>query len=250
MDGIKIEVTGNIARVIEKPSRITSGTVGLPAEFTFDSQWEGLSKTAVFRGSHVIKNVESLGTETIVPWEVLEKPGAWLSVGVYGTNEDGTVVIPTTWANVSPITIGVDPDGDPSTDPTLPVWQRLLDDVGDLPGLHTEARDNLVEAINEAFHIAMAGGVGGVITISEVTLRASAWQTVEEKLHSQVVTINGVKEYSKVDLLPSAEQLAIFHNKDLAFVTENEDGVVTVYAIGDKPTMDYTMQVQIAEVKL
>jgi hypothetical protein len=51
-----------------------------------------------------------------------------------------------------------------------------------------------------------------------------------------------------VDLLPSAEQLAIFHNKDVAFVTENEDGVVTVYAIGDKPTQNYTMQVQITEV--
>lgn len=249
MDGIKIEVTGNVARVIEKPSRITSGTVGLPAEFTFDSQWEGLSKTAVFRGSHVIKNVESLGTETIVPWEVLEKPGAWLSVGVYGTNADGTVVIPTTWANVSPVTTGVDPDGDPSTDPTLPVWQRLLDDVGDLPGLRTEAKENLVEAINEAYYTALTGGDGGAITISEVTLRSSAWVGAESP-YSQVVTINGVTPYSKVDLLPSVEQLAVFHNKDLAFVTENEDGVVTVYAIGDKPTMDYTMQVQIAEVKL
>jgi hypothetical protein len=44
------------------------------------------------------------------------------------------------------------------------------------------------------------------------------------------------------------EQLAIFHNKDVAFVTENEDGVVTVYAIGDKPTQDYTIQVSITEV--
>ena len=41
---------------------------------------------------------------------------------------------------------------------------------------------------------------------------------------------------------------AIFHDKDLAFVTENEDGVVTVYSIGDKPTNDYTIQVSITEV--
>jgi hypothetical protein len=44
------------------------------------------------------------------------------------------------------------------------------------------------------------------------------------------------------------EQLAIFHSKDVAFVTENEDGVVTVFAIGDKPALDYTMQAQITEV--
>lgn len=83
--------------------------------------------------------------------------------------------------------------------------------------------------------------------ISEVTLLASAW-TGADSLYSQVVTIDGITEYSKVDLLPSVEQLAIFHNKDVAFVTENEDGVVTVYAIGDKPTLDYTIQVSITEV--
>ena len=86
--------------------------------------------------------------------------------------------------------------------------------------------------------------------LTSVTILASAWVTESESLHSQVVTIPGITEYSKVDLLPSVEQLAIFHNKDVAFVTENEDGVVTVYAIGDKPTLDYTMQVQITEVEV
>jgi hypothetical protein len=83
--------------------------------------------------------------------------------------------------------------------------------------------------------------------LSNVTLLASKW-TGADSLYSQVVTIDGITPYSKVDLLPSVEQLAIFHNKDVAFVTENEDGVVTVFAIGDKPTQDYTMQVSITEV--
>ena len=91
-------------------------------------------------------------------------------------------------------------------------------------------------------------GSGGSSRLTNVTLLASAWKTESESLHSQVVTIAGVTPYSKVDLLPSAEQLAIFHNKDVTFVTENEDGVVTVYAIGDKPILDYTMQAQITEV--
>jgi hypothetical protein len=84
--------------------------------------------------------------------------------------------------------------------------------------------------------------------LSEVTITASAWKGAGN-LYSQVVAITGITPYSKVDLLPSVEQLAIFHNKDVAFVTENEDGVVTVFAIGDKPTQDYTMQVQITEVE-
>lgn len=94
--------------------------------------------------------------------------------------------------------------------------------------------------------VVIAGG-GSVAKLSTVTLSASKWKG-SDSLYSQVVTIPGVTPYSKVDLLPSVEQLAIFHNKDVAFVTENEDGVVTVYAIGDKPLLDYTMQVQITEV--
>ena len=86
-------------------------------------------------------------------------------------------------------------------------------------------------------------------SIGEVTLLASAWVT-EGTRYSQVVEIDGVTEYSQVDLKPSIEQLDIFHDKDLAFVTENEDGVVTVYALGDKPTNDYTIQVTITEVSI
>ena len=84
--------------------------------------------------------------------------------------------------------------------------------------------------------------------LATVTVLSSAWVSVADSLYSQVVEIEGITEYSKVDLLPSVEQLAIFHNKDVAFVTENEDGVVTVFAIGTKPTNDYTMQVSITEV--
>jgi hypothetical protein len=85
------------------------------------------------------------------------------------------------------------------------------------------------------------------IRIAEVSLLASEW-TGDASPYSQVIDIEGITEYSQVDLKPSVEQLTIFHDKDLAFVTENEDGVVTVYAIGDKPLDNYTIQVSITEV--
>lgn len=84
--------------------------------------------------------------------------------------------------------------------------------------------------------------------LTEVKILASAW-VGESSPYSQVVTIDGVTEFSKVDLQPSVEQLEIFHEKDLAFSTENDGGVVTVYAIGDRPTLDYTIQATITEVK-
>lgn len=83
--------------------------------------------------------------------------------------------------------------------------------------------------------------------ISAVTLLASAWDG-DDNLYSQVVEIDGTTEYSQVDLKPSAEQLDIFNNKEIGFVTENEDGVITVYLIGNKPENDYTIQVSITEV--
>ena len=83
--------------------------------------------------------------------------------------------------------------------------------------------------------------------ISEVTLLANAW-IGNDDLYSQVVNIDGVTVNSQVDLTPDVEQLLIFREKDLTFVTENENGVVTVFAIGQKPQNDYTIQVTITEV--
>ena len=88
---------------------------------------------------------------------------------------------------------------------------------------------------------------GSKATISVVDLLADKW-VGGENLYSQIVAIDGVTENSQVDLTPSVEQLVIFYAKDLTFVTENNGGIVTVYAIGQKPENDYTIQVTITEV--
>ncbi len=85
------------------------------------------------------------------------------------------------------------------------------------------------------------------VRVAEITLLAANWKG-DASPYSQVVAIDGVTPYSQVDLTPSVEQLTIFHDKDLVFVTENEDGTVTVYAIGQKPENDYTIQATIKEV--
>jgi hypothetical protein len=88
---------------------------------------------------------------------------------------------------------------------------------------------------------------GSTATIGVANLLAANW-VGEGNLYSQIVSIEGVTENSQVDLTPSVEQLVIFYQKDLSFVTEQENGVVTVYAIGQKPENDYTVQVTITEV--
>lgn len=83
--------------------------------------------------------------------------------------------------------------------------------------------------------------------IATITLRANAW-TGSANPWSQAVTVNGVSANSKIDLQPTAQQIVALQNADIALMAENNNGVVTVYALGGKPTVDYTMQVLITEV--
>ena len=104
---------------------------------------------------------------------------------------------------------------------------------------------NLMDtAISELYSI-----IGSAVTIDYVSLPAANWVGSGYR-YSQVVDIPGVTENSQVDLTPSVDQLVIFYEKDLTFVTENDGGKLTVYAIGQKPTNDYTIQVTITEVTI
>lgn len=85
------------------------------------------------------------------------------------------------------------------------------------------------------------------IRIADITLLAANWNG-ETSPYSQIVTIDGITPYTQVDITPDVEQLTVFRDKDLAFVTENEDGVVTVFCIGQKPQNDYIVQVTLTEV--
>lgn len=80
-----------------------------------------------------------------------------------------------------------------------------------------------------------------------ISLLASEW-VEDEGRYAQVITLPNITPYSKIDLQPTAEQLTIFHEKDIAFVTENENGIVTVFCIGQKPANDYVMQATVTEV--
>jgi hypothetical protein len=76
------------------------------------------------------------------------------------------------------------------------------------------------------------------------------WKPDADDRYYQVVTVQNavITSNSKVDLLPDARQLSIFHEKDLAFVAENEDGVVKVYCVGQVPQNPYDINVTVTEV--
>jgi hypothetical protein len=87
-------------------------------------------------------------------------------------------------------------------------------------------------------------------TPASVTIYADRWVEATDKRWYQTVTIDNatITPNSKVDLQPSSEQLSIFYEKDLAFVAENEDGVVSIFCVGQVPKNDYTIQCTVTEV--
>lgn len=91
------------------------------------------------------------------------------------------------------------------------------------------------------------GNAGAAAKLAEITLPVSSWKGATSP-YSQVVEIEGVSINSMVNLQLSVEQIQIFSQKDIAFSTENDGGEVTVYAFGEKPDADYTIQATIMEV--
>lgn len=83
--------------------------------------------------------------------------------------------------------------------------------------------------------------------VATITLTASAW-TGSANPYSQVVEISSVTTATKIDLQPTAQQIVALQNEDIALMAENNEGVVTIYALGNIPSSDMTIQVLLTEV--
>ena len=126
-------------------------------QFVFSSDWDGLTKTAVFQaGSDKYSVLLDESNEAPIPWEVLQNPRRTLYAGVYGTNGE-SLVLPTIWASLGTIQEGANP-GQDTQPPTPSVYEQILAEIGNLDNLATSAKDSLVSAINELYY---SGGGGG-----------------------------------------------------------------------------------------
>lgn len=110
---------------------VTSGSVNVyPVRFKFSEDWDGLSRTAIFRAGTESRSILlGDGDEAVIPWEVLEKPHVHLSCGVYGA-KDGSTVLPTIWADMGLIWQGAKPEGESAGPPTPDIWEQKLDAKG------------------------------------------------------------------------------------------------------------------------
>lgn len=82
-----------------------------------------------------------------------------------------------------------------------------------------------------------------------IDIPISGW-TGSGLLYSQTVSVPIVIGNSQVDLRPSPDQLQELLTSEISLTAANESGSVTVFAIGGKPTSDYTMQIIVSEVEM
>ena len=144
---------------------LTSGMVGQTIHFEYSHDFDGLMITAIFTDGKNTVNVVNPGNECIIPHEVLTTVGATVQVGIYAVRDE-ELVIPTVYATIGTVLRGANPNEGSSGSPTIPTWQQIQEIIGDLNDLETEAKDNLVAAINEA---AKSGGGSGSCECTSAT---------------------------------------------------------------------------------
>ena len=159
---IKVTFNKTCGRCVQSEP-LTSGMVGQTVEFEYSTDFDGLTLTAVFTNGKKTVAVLDPDKQCVIPHEVLDIVGTVVKVGIYAVR-GSELVIPTVYASIGIVLNGADPSGDVSADPTLPVWAQLQTLIGNLNDLETEAKNNLVAAINEA---AQTGGGGS----ASITMR-------------------------------------------------------------------------------
>ena len=91
------------------------------------------------------------------------------------------------------------------------------------------------------------GSAGSAALIRQMDLPADGWKGAVSPFF-QTVQLEDITVRSKVDILPTYQQLEAFRSLELVLTTENNDGILTVYAIGQKPRQDLHFQTMITEV--
>lgn len=157
---LSFSVTGQRIEIVE-PAMLVAGTVNIyNASFSFDADWDGFQRTAVFSCGSVSREQLLTDDACTLPWEVLTA-GKYLRVGVYGTK--GEKRLPTIWTeHALYISSGAGPTEE-AAEPSPTLVEQILAKMGDLSSLKTEDKSSLVAAVNEIW-ASGGGGSGASVT--------------------------------------------------------------------------------------
>lgn len=223
MTSIKLYVTGAEIHA-EVSGLLTAGMVGLPVEIVWDDEWKKLNKTLLCKTGSLVRTVLNVEDTAFVAHEVMVS-GQKLELGIEGRNADGTLVLPTIWADCGFVVNGANADADPSTEPTLPVWAQLRALVGDPTGLNTQVKDNLVAAVNEVLALCDEDDTEQIQKIVEEYLEAHLPADGISVTHSwdgTVLTVTSASGTSAADLRGSQGEAGYTPVKGTDYCTESD----------------------------
>jgi hypothetical protein len=156
MFSIQVTVEGTKCQVVHSSLQVTSSAKNVFAvSFTFSSEWDGLTKVAVFRAGGYKKAVifETGQTSCNIPAEVLQSPSRRLEIGVQGYNEEKDLVLPTNWDTVCDLTRGADfrtEDTEIDLEVGQSLYERLLQAVDEKVTLAVKtSTDQLTQDMTE-----------------------------------------------------------------------------------------------------
>ena len=127
---------------------------------------------------------------------------------------------------------------------TLDTLNELAAALGDDPNFATTIATQIGELKEDINSISTSSA-----KLTTITIPAANW-TGSYSPYSQVVSVNSVGVNSKLDLQPTPYQIVELQESEISLMTSNNNGIVTVYAIGGKPASDMEMQVLITEVSV
>ena len=133
---MKIKVVNQ--RIKIEPPETAEGTMEyLRAEFDFSEEWDGLTKTAFFRGANGNTYSQLLENDACtVPAEALAVPGR-VGVSVSGTR--GETIITT---DIKSFSVPATLSGGTPSDPEPTVWQQILDKVDETKQIAQSVRED------------------------------------------------------------------------------------------------------------
>lgn len=284
---------------------LTSGMVqAVQVRFCFSPEWEGLTRTAVFRAGQV--SVSCLLDEQnccTIPWECLQTAGTHLMVGVYGTRAQ-EVVLPTVECSLGLICTGAQPAENTPQEPTPTLVQQLLTTAETAAQTAASVRADADAGLfcgetgpqgpkgdkgntgetgpagpkgdpgetgpqgpkGDTGETGPAGPKGepgetgpqgpkgdkgdtgdAGVTLGSITLAAGGWSGSGP--YAQTAALAGLPAAALVNLQPTAEQLMLLQQQGVTVLTAaNQDGVLTVYALGAAPQDELTLQVTVTPV--
>ena len=200
---IRVECSKAEACLVKRET-ITSGMVGQPVKIGFAADWDGLAKTAVFIAGGKSFCVPILGETVIIPHELLTDAGTVLKIGLYGSKEDGTVVIPTIYCILGTIYKGAScQDGEhvPEIPPTPDVVAQIINAANDAK----ETAQRALDAVNNG---AGSGGPPEGGPLNPETAEAIAANTAARHSHGNKEILDGITE-EKVSEWDTAKETAV-----------------------------------------